>query len=195
MTNFSGRLRYCCMLLWLLLLASMSAAAADAAMWSALKAGQTVVFVRHAQTEPGIGDPEGFSVADCATQRNLSAQGRADAQRIGQAIRERQIVISAVLSSRWCRCLDTARIAFGKVTPAVMLDSMFNDPVKPASEKVTELQTFIAGWKAPGNLVLVTHAQNIDHLTGVSPRSGEFVVTRFENGRYHVLGRFSPAAS
>lgn len=192
MSFFSAPFRVFRVVLLAMLLTPLTAPASDEPVWSVLKEGGNVVFIRHAQTEPGIGDPPDFKVTDCATQRNLSNEGRADAKVIGQAFRSRQVVISEVLSSRWCRCLDTARIAFGKVTPSLMLDSMFNDPVKPDAEKVAELQTFLNGHNAPGNLVFVTHAQNIERLTGVSPRSGEVVVTKYSAGRYLVLGRITP---
>jgi Histidine phosphatase superfamily (branch 1) len=107
-------------------------AAADAAseesFWSALKSGGYVVLLRHAVTELGIGDPPNFKLEDCGTQRNLSAKGRADAERIGKAFRARGIPIEDVLSSRWCRCIDTAQLAFERVKPEPMLDSMFNAP-------------------------------------------------------------------
>jgi broad specificity phosphatase PhoE len=164
---------------------------ADEAVWSALKSGHHVVLIRHAITEPGIGDPPGFVHGKCSTQRNLSAQGRLDAKRIGEAFRSRNIPISDVLSSRWCRCLDTASLAFGKATPSPMLDSMFNDREKPADEKVREVFAAVNRRPSSGNLVLVTHNQNIQALTGVSPASGEMVVVTLENGKFRVIGRLN----
>jgi broad specificity phosphatase PhoE len=164
---------------------------ADEAVWSALKSGHPVVLIRHAITEPGIGDPPGFVHGKCSTQRNLSAQGRLDAKRIGAAFRSRNIPISDVLSSRWCRCLDTASLAFGKATPSPMLDSMFNDREKPADEKVREVFAAVNRRPSSGNLVLVTHNQNIQALTGVSPASGEMVVVTPENGKFRVIGRLN----
>lgn len=163
-------------------------------IWAAMRAGNHIIFLRHAQTEAGIGDPPGFRIGDCTSQRNLSDPGRTDAHLIGEKFRERKVVISNVLSSHWCRCLDTARLAFGRVTPAVMLDSMFNDQVKPDHEKDSELQAYLRSWKGAGNLVLVTHAQNIVHWTGISPRSGEMVIARFEAGQLRVLGQVDPLA-
>lgn len=171
-------------------------ASADEAAWAALRSGERVVFIRHTVTDPGIGDPEGFKLGDCRTQRNLSARGRADARNIGDAFRSRNIPVSEVLSSRWCRCLDTANLAFGKVQPAAMLDSMFNDSARPAAEKIREVHAFMARRSAAGNLILVTHAQNIQALTGVSPASGEIVVTTPEagkDGKFKVLGRIAVA--
>jgi phosphohistidine phosphatase SixA len=164
---------------------------ADEAVWSALKSGQHVVLIRHAITEPGIGDPPGFVHGKCSTQRNLSAQGRLDAKRIGEAFRSRKIPISDVLSSRWCRCLDTASLAFGKATPSPMLDSMFNDRENPADEKVREVFAAVNRRPSSGNLVLITHNQNIQALTGVSPASGEMVVVTPENGKFRVIGRLN----
>lgn len=183
-------------LLFILLLAFTQQAlaadnSADEAVWSALKSGQHVVLIRHAITEPGIGDPPGFVHGKCSTQRNLSAQGRLDAKRIGEAFRSRNIPISDVLSSRWCRCLDTANLAFGKATPSPMLDSMFNDREKPADEKVREVFAAVNRRPSSGNLVLITHNQNIQALTGVSPASGEMVVVTPENGKFRVIGRLN----
>jgi broad specificity phosphatase PhoE len=183
-------------LLFILLLAFTQQAlaadnSADEAVWSTLRSGQHVVLIRHAITEPGIGDPPGFVHGKCSTQRNLSAQGRLDAKRIGEAFRSRNIPISDVLSSRWCRCLDTANLAFGKATPSPMLDSMFNDREKPADEKVREVFAAVNRRPSSGNLVLITHNQNIQALTGVSPASGEMVVVTPENGKFRVIGRLN----
>jgi phosphohistidine phosphatase SixA len=163
----------------------------DETAWAALKSGQHVVLIRHAQTEAGVGDPEGFVLGNCATQRNLAASGRADAALIGKAFRDRKIAIDKVLSSRWCRCLDTARIAFGEITPSVMLDSLFNVPGKLADEKISEVHAYMKTWKAPGNLVMVTHDVNIRLLTGQSVGSGEMVVTRYEAGQFKVVQRIN----
>ncbi len=162
--------------------------------WAALKRGNHVVFIRHAVTDPGVGDPDGFVVGDCSTQRNLSAQGKADAKAIGDAFRSRSIQVSEVFTSRWCRCVDTAMLAFGKATPATMVDSMFNDRERSDEAKVRELTAYAAkfGKRAnPGNLVLVTHAVNVQALTGVSPAMGEIVVTTFDGGKFKPIGRIN----
>lgn len=181
--------------LFCLLLIPVFAVAAndeEADIWSALHAGGHVVLIRHAITEPGIGDPPGFRLGDCKTQRNLSPKGREDAERIGEAFRRRGVTVSAVLSSRWCRCIDTARLAFGRATPAPMLDSMYNDKEKSVEEKLREVAGYIAGWRESGNLVLVTHNQNIQALTGISPVAGEMVVAMPEkNGKLRVVGRIA----
>src|SRR5262245_58263872 len=97
-------------------LTAPTAVAADEEVWALLKGGGQVLMIRHAITTPGVGDPPGMRVDDCSTQRNLTDQGRQDARRLGEAFRARKIPVGAVLSSPWCRCIETARLAFG-VTP------------------------------------------------------------------------------
>ena len=138
----------------------------SAALWQRLREGGHVVLLRHAVTVPGVGDPENFKLGVCATQRNLSAGGRDDARRIGAAFRERSVPVSQVLSSRWCRCIDTAQLAFGRVRPEPMVDSMFNDDDTARQNKMRALRTFLSAHKEPGNLVLVTHDINIRVLVG-----------------------------
>ena len=167
--------------------AATPAPAAEAAAWRALAVGDAVVLVRHA-TAPGNGDPPGFRLDDCATQRNLSADGRAEARRIEAAMRLRRIPVARVLSSRWCRCLETARLAFGAADPDPTLDSLF--PAREETRSRTEsLRTLIAGWRGEGgNLVLVTHHANILALTGIAVGAGELLVLR-RGADLAVVGR------
>jgi phosphohistidine phosphatase SixA len=182
---------------FLALLALPAARAADdGAFWALLKEGGKIVVMRHAQTDAGIGDPPGFLLEDCSTQRNLSAQGRADAVRIGARFRHQAIPVGAVLSSRWCRCLDTARLAFGRVTPSPMLDSVFDQYAPTEAAKTREVLGWLAGRVRAGshaNVVLVTHAVNIDALAGVSLASGEMAVATLDGRRkLKVLARATP---
>ena len=100
------------LLVFLCLLLPLSAAAQpqtdEAGLWAALRDGGHVALIRHALA-PGTGDPAGFRVDDCATQRNLSPAGRAQARAIGERFRANGIDTAALFSSQWCRCLDTAR--------------------------------------------------------------------------------------
>ncbi|MFO1062139.1 MAG: histidine phosphatase family protein, partial [Dongiaceae bacterium] len=98
-------------------------AADEDAVFAALRAGGHAILVRHA-IAPGGGDPPGFVLEDCATQRNLSDEGRAQAARLGQRLRQHGVAVDRVLSSRWCRALETARLmALAPVEPALALDS------------------------------------------------------------------------
>ena len=168
------------------LLAAPAPVLADAeAAWSALASGGHTLLVRHAATVPGIGDPPGFRLEDCATQRNLSAEGREQARALGRRLAERGIAVGAVLSSRWCRCLETARLAFGRVEAWPPLDSFFGDRAgEPA--RTREVLERAKRWRGPGTLVMVTHQVNIAAATGESTAMGEGVVID-RTGR--VVGR------
>jgi phosphohistidine phosphatase SixA len=177
-----------------LLLLSVHPADADDVLWKMLHGGGQVVLLRHASTVAGLGDPPGFRLDDCATQRNLSDAGRAEARRIGETFRRRALPVSRVLSSRWCRCLETARLAFGAATPWEPLDSFFEDRSREA-ERTRAVRAELAGPLPVGNLVLVTHQVNITALTGIVPATGEMVIlTPQPGGDFRVAGRLGPAA-
>jgi broad specificity phosphatase PhoE len=154
--------------------------------WALLAQGGRVVLMRHAATVPGIGDPPGFKLGECATQRNLSDAGRRDAERIGAAFREHGVPVAAVLSSHWCRCLDTARLAFGRVEPAAMLDSMFRDAAAARERKLAALRGYLAGTRKAsqerGNIVLVTHDVNIRALGGGYIGQGDILIATADAG-------------
>lgn len=171
------------------LLASGCPAAADSELWQRLHEGGYVLLIRHAATHPGIGDPPGFRLAACSTQRNLSEQGKRDARAIGAAFRQRGIPLGPVLSSRWCRCLDTARLAFGRVEEAPMLDSMFRDSEAAGRAKLREVLAKVAAYRDKPNLVLVTHDVNIRALVNEYVAPGEIVVARRGPERLEVVGR------
>jgi len=151
-------------------------AAAQESVWHRLAGGGHVLLLRHAATVPGVGDPPDFQLGACATQRNLSADGKADARRLGAALRREGVPVAEVLSSRWCRCLDTARLAFGSVKPAPMMDSMFQEDETVRQRKLAEVRRYLAAFKAPGNLVLVTHDVNIRALVGQYVNQGDMVI-------------------
>src|SRR5437763_3625581 len=90
--------------------ASDIASADEAAAWTALHAGRHVALMRHTDAPGGAGDPPGFRLDDCTTQRNLSAEGRADAKAIGNKLRSANVSFAKILSSPWCRCIETARL-------------------------------------------------------------------------------------
>ncbi len=152
-----------------------AARASTDAAWAALKAGGHVLIVRHAQTVPGIGDPPGFRVDDCATQRNLSEAGRAQAKAMGERLAAAGVRVEEALSSAWCRCLDTARIAFGRATPYEPLNSFFESRATEPRQTAA-LRERVRAWRGPGTLALVTHQVNITALTGEVPAMGEAVV-------------------
>ena len=174
-------------------LASAPAVLADEQrLWQALRSGQAVALMRHALA-PGTGDPANFDVDDCSTQRNLSDRGRQQARDTGERFRQNGIEQAQVYSSRWCRCLETARLmALGDVTPFEGLNSFFRDrSTEPARTAAT--RELIAEHVAAGGppLLLVTHQVNITALTDVFPSSGEIIVVAPDADGLRMLGRIT----
>ena len=164
------------------------AASADEAIWALLKSGGQVVIMRHAATVPNVPDTLG---SGCSTQRNLSEAGREDARRIGAAFRARGIAVEDVRASVWCRCMDTARLAFGTVINWPALDSIFRDRRREAAQ-TREVRELIRGHSG-GTLVLVTHQVNITALTGLYPDEGEMLVLTPRGEGFVVAGRIKPS--
>ncbi len=161
----------------------------NGALWTALREGTAFAIMRHALA-PGTGDPGNFAADDCATQRNLSDQGRRQAAEIGDRFRQQGIERAEVLSSAWCRCQETAELLrLGPVETLSPLNSFFANPERRAPQTAA-LEDWLADRRFGEPLVLVTHQVNITALTGVYPRSGEIVVARREaDGTIAVLGR------
>jgi phosphohistidine phosphatase SixA len=159
----------------LALAAAGPATADDEALWTLLRAGGQVIMLRHAGTDGTPGDPPGARLDDCATQRNLTAKGREQARKIGEALRAREIPIGRVLSSPWCRCMETAQLAFGRAEP---LFPLLGGPRDSASieKRVRALRPLLGAASVGGNLVLVTHAFTILDVTRESAAEGEMVI-------------------
>jgi broad specificity phosphatase PhoE len=177
----------------LALLSLPSPAVADEALWSLLKKGGQVVLMRHAVTTPGVGDPPGFRLEDCSTQRNLTDEGRGDAKRVGAAFRARGVAVDSVYSSPWCRCIETANLAFGKSEVSTALSNLFTHP-ENRERQIREMRKLVSA-RGPNTRVLVSHGATILALTGVSLGTAEMlVVTPQSNGEFVVNGRFSAHA-
>ena len=168
-----------------------TAAPAQTDIWQELRTGRGyVVMLRHALA-PGTGDPAGFRLGDCSTQRNLSAEGRRQAIAIGAQWRRERMPIDRVLTSRWCRARDTARLlAIGAVTAYPALDSSFTVSDATAARRAAEVRALIARHRGErGVLVLVGHQVNITDVTGVVPASGQAVVVKAPaDGTVRLIG-------
>lgn len=149
--------------------------------------------MRHAEAPGGAGDPPGFRLDDCATQRNLSAQGRADAAVIGARLRQTGIRFDRIVTSPWCRCRDTARLmALGPVEVEPAFSNVFV-LAGQRGEILAEARAFLEVWRGPGSLLVVSHGATISGLTGISPASGEIVVVRIGvGGGLELVGRIPP---
>jgi phosphohistidine phosphatase SixA len=172
------------------LLAGAPGRAATDDPWAALRSG-AIVLLRHADA-PGGGDPPGFRIDDCSTQRNLSDAGRAQARRIGEQFRARGVAIGAVLSSQWCRTRETAELAFpGLARDEPAFNSNFSDRAGAPAQTAAALALLLR-WAGPGVLVVCTHQGNINALTGRATASGEGVVVRPAPGGLVVLASIQP---
>ena len=142
-----------------------------------LKKGGNLIFIRHAYA-PGGGDPDNFDIADCSTQRNLSNSGKEQSKKIGIFFEQNQIPIDQVLSSEWCRCKETAEIAFNKFETKNFLNSFFSEKfAKNKKKQIKELKKYIQNWNGEKNLVLVTHYVVISEALNYAPSSGEIVIS------------------
>lgn len=149
-----------------------------------------VLLIRHASTEPGVGDPDGFVLGQCRTQRNLSEAGRAEARAIGEWFRRQGLQPQAVRSSQWCRCQDTARLAFGPYEDWPALNSTFAGQGQPdrqlaqCRERLRHLP--------PGALeVWVTHQVIMTALTQAWPAMGEGFLLD-SSGQLRARGMMKP---
>jgi len=165
-------------------------------LWDLLKSGGHVALIRHARA-PGFGDPPEFRLDDCATQRNLSDEGCGQARRIGQAFRDNGVTVDNVLSSEWCRCLETAALlGLGPVERFPALNSFF-EMRENRDPQMKILVPWVRDARPQGVFVLVTHQVVISALTGLGAGSGEIVVVRPRgdtsgDSPLEVLGRIPP---
>ncbi len=173
----------------LLLARSAAVAAEDDAAWDALRAGGIALF-RHADA-PGVGDPPGFRLGDCSTQRNLDARGREQAKRLGERLKQQRFRVGAVWTSQWCRTRETARLLdIGQVRDEPAFNSFFADRAGEP-EQTARARSLLLGWRGPGALVVVTHQVNITALTGLGAASGDGIVLVLRDGALVVVGRIA----
>ena len=142
-----------------------------------LKKGGKLIFIRHAYA-PGGGDPENFDINDCDTQRNLSEEGRNQAKKIGNFFIENNVPIFKVFSSEWCRCKETAKLAFTNFETKNFLNSFFSAKfTKNRDKQMLDLKNYVEKFKSNKNLILVTHYVVISEALDYAPSSGEMVIS------------------
>ena len=142
-----------------------------------LKKGGKLIFIRHAYA-PGGGDPDNFDINDCNTQRNLNNSGREQAKNIGNFFKDNNIKIENIYSSEWCRCKETALIAFKKFETKDFLNSFFSSKfAKNKDSQMNNLKEFIKNNKSKQNIVFVTHYVVISESLNYLSSSGEIVVS------------------
>ncbi|PJF10848.1 histidine phosphatase family protein [Pseudorhodobacter sp. MZDSW-24AT] len=156
-------------------------------------AGQpgAILLMRHA-IAPGTGDPAGFRLDDCRTQRNLSAAGQAQARAIGARLAEAGITFTQILTSEWCRARDTARLLnLGPVTAFPPANSFFSTRQDEPAQTAAIL-AHLDALPPQARVLIVTHQVNITALTGIVPQSGETLVVRRSAQGLQLVGRLPP---
>ncbi|MCR2747261.1 histidine phosphatase family protein [Limnobacter parvus] len=173
----------------LAVLPAISAAQTGSDPWEIWKQPGVHAIMRHA-TAPGYGDPDGFTLGQCSTQRDLNKTGREEARSLGNAIRSKGIKLTAVYSSQWCRCLHTAKeLNLGKAQELPALNSFFQGRGSSA-EQTAALKEHLATLNPDDKVLYVSHQVNTTALTGIYPNSGEVVLFKFSpKGQVTVLGR------
>jgi broad specificity phosphatase PhoE len=171
-------------------LTPLAAAAADP--WAMLAQDGVVVLFRHALA-PGTGDPIGFKLSECATQRNLNDEGRAQARKLGDEFAKRNIKIGKVVHSQWCRARETAELAFArfaKPQPEPLFNSFFQDRSREPAQ-TQSAKRWLESWSGPGVLVVVSHQVNISAISGEFMGVGEGVVMRRRAKGMEAIGRLA----
>ena len=142
-----------------------------------LEDGGKLIFIRHAYA-PGGGDPDNFNLNDCSTQRNLNYEGRKQAKYIGEFFKKNKIKIDKVLSSEWCRCKETAKIAFKNFSTNNFLNSFYSSKyAKNKDKQIKLLKNYVKKFESDKNLILITHYVLIFEVLNYAPSSGEIVVS------------------
>jgi len=178
-------------------LALSSGAAAGSPLGDQLRRGGVVLVIRHAATDQSKPDHDPVDLNDCRTQRNLSAAGRREARLIGQGARRLKLRIGAVLSSRFCRTRETARLAFGRATvSAALLNTITADHDAAWRRQIRAARVLFGTKPATGEVtVLVTHGVVVGDVSGLTLEEGETLVLRpLGNSKFRLVGRILPRA-
>jgi phosphohistidine phosphatase SixA len=173
-----------------------SASAADPALAKSLQRGGYVLVIRHATTNFAKPDQDPVVLSRCATQRNLNAQGRADARAIGRHARRLGLKVGRVLTSPFCRTKQTAKLAFGRFTVSgALLNTVVAEHDARWRAQIRAARRLFGTKPAPGTLtVLVTHGSVVLDTSGQALEEGETLVFRpLGSSRFRLVGRVLPS--
>ena len=171
-----------------LLWCNVGNAFADDKILNFLQEGKKLIFIRHA-IAPGNGDPDNFNIKDCSTQRNLDKKGIQQSKKIGLFFTNNKIKIDKILSSEWCRCKDTAKIAFKNFETFDALNSFYDERFAANEAKqIEDLKKYIKNWNSDKNLVLITHFVVISSILNTVSSSGEIIIS---DKNFNIIGSFN----
>ena len=158
----------------------------------AMQSNGYILMIRHALA-PGFGDPSDIKIGDCSTQRNLNQVGREQATNIGKWLNKQNIKPSAIYTSQWCRCKETAQLLnLGTVQELPALNSFFQMPENRESS-LRSLRDFISKQKTNESLIImVTHSVTISAISGQSVASGDGVLLKLnDSASYEFISAVS----
>ena len=160
-------------------------ALSDDRILNSLKEGKKLIFIRHA-IAPGNGDPDNFNIKDCSTQRNLNKNGIKQSKKIGLFFKKNKIKIDKILSSEWCRCIDTAKYAFENCETFDALNSFYDEKFAAnETRQINDLKKYIKNWDSDKNLVFVTHYVVISSILNIGSSSGEIIIS---DKNFNIIG-------
>ena len=160
-------------------------ALSDDRILNSLKEGKKLIFIRHA-IAPGNGDPNNFNIKDCSTQRNLNKNGIKQSKKIGLFFKKNKIKIDKILSSEWCRCIDTAKYAFENFETFDALNSFYDEKFAAnETRQINDLKKYIKNWDRDKNLVFVTHYVVISSILNTGSSSGEIIIS---DKNFNIIG-------
>jgi phosphohistidine phosphatase SixA len=178
-------------LIALFLLLAPGARADEDALWSLLKAPGHVVLLRHSNAPGATPEPYGIDLKNCSIQRSLDDAGRAQARRVGEEFRKRGITRVRLISSQFCRALETAKLTnLGTVAELPALNQVFLADLSGMHETGEKTRNFMKTIPAKQLTMLVTHVTNIQSIAGVNLSSGEMAIVHLDaSGAVVVDGR------
>ena len=163
-------------------------ALSDDRILNSIKEGKKLIFIRHA-IAPGNGDPNNFNIKDCSTQRNLNKNGIKQSKKIGLFFKKNKIKIDKILSSEWCRCIDTAKYAFENFETFDALNSFYDEKFAAnETRQINDLKKYIKNWDSDKNLVFVTHYVVISSILNTGSSSGEIIIS---DKNFNIIGSVS----
>jgi phosphohistidine phosphatase SixA len=159
-----------------------------------LQQGGYILYVRHGATDLSQADSDFSDLRNCNKQRNLSEQGIKDSRKLGEAIRKFNIQVDRVISSPYCRCVDTAIFAFNKVEIDNQLRAILNENAEVTQKLIGSLSVKLKALPPPGsNTVLVSHTANLREVTNIWPKpEGVVHIFKPSGDNYQHIGRITP---
>ena len=164
----------------------------DTDLWARLEAGGYVLLLQHASALPATQRANGLRPEDCGQHDELSAQGLLEASRLRDTLQRHHVSVGRVLTSRDCRCIQTAGIVFGRAEPWSIIDDAENDTASRVEEKSAALREAVRRWWSTENLVLISHRSSYQNAFGVHAGRAQLLV--FEplgDDGYRLLGRLN----